>query len=89
MANSSARRVRPSDPTWPTAESWEKLKQQVGGHLIPVQSPLVACANGSDSASCQEVLKNLQNPYYIGDQPGATQTSGWVDGWMPAPSGGS
>ena len=44
MANSSARRVRPSDPSWPTAESWEKLKQQVGGHLIQVQSPLVACA---------------------------------------------
>lgn len=40
LANSSARRVRPSDPSWPTAEIWEKLKQQVGGHLIQVQSPL-------------------------------------------------
>ena len=86
LANSSARRVRPSDPSWPTAESWEKLNQDVGGHLIQVQSPLVACAKGSDSTSCQEVIKNLQNPYYIGDQPGATQSSGWVDGWMSAPS---
>jgi FAD binding domain len=83
---SSPRRVRPSGPAWPTAESWEKLNQEVGGHLIKVQFALAACANGSDNPTCQEVLKNLQNPYYIGDQPGATQTSGWVDGWMSAPS---
>ena len=87
LAISSAHRVRPSDPSWPTAESWEKLNEDVGGHLgIQVESPLVACAKGSDSTSCQEVIKNLQNPYYIGDQPGATQSSGWVDGWMSAPS---
>ena len=85
-ASSSVRRVRPSDPSWPTAETWEKLNQEVGGHLIRVESPLAACANGSDSTSCQEAIKSLQNPYYIGDQPGATQTSGWVDGWMSAPS---
>jgi FAD/FMN-containing dehydrogenase len=86
LGNSFARRVRPSDPSWPTAESWQRLNRDVDGHLIQVQSPLVACANGSESAPCQEVIKNLQNPYYIGDQPGATQTSGWVDGWMSAPS---
>jgi hypothetical protein len=85
-AGSSTRRVRPSDSSWPSPESWEKLKQDVGGQLIPVQPPLAACANGSDAAACQEVIKNLQNPYYIGDQPGATQTTGWVDGWMSAPS---
>jgi FAD/FMN-containing dehydrogenase len=86
VTGSPARRVRPSDPAWPTAESWEKLNQEVGGHLIRVESPLAACSNGPDSSSCQEVLKNLQNPYYVGDQPGATQTSGWIDGWMSAPS---
>jgi hypothetical protein len=85
-ASSSARRVRSSDPLWPTEESWKKLNQDVGGQLIRVESPLAACANGSNSTSCQEVIKSLQNPYYIGDQPGATQTSGWVDGWMSAPS---
>jgi hypothetical protein len=81
-----ARRTRPSDPAWPSAGSWEQLKREVGGHLIGVQSPLAACVDAADSAACQEVLKNLKNPYFIGDQPGLTQTSGWVDAWVSAPS---
>src|ERR1700759_2672501 len=32
------------------------------------------------------MIKDLQNPFYIGDQPGATQSTGWVDAWMSAPS---
>src|SRR5208282_3299149 len=81
----SVRRVRPSDPSWPSEASWERLNREVGGHLIKVQSPLAACADAADSAACQEVLKNLKNPYFIGDQPGLTQTSGWVDAWTSAP----
>ena len=81
-----ARRTRPSDPSWPSAASWEQLNREVGDHLIRVRSPLVLCADAADSASCQEILKNLKNPYFIGDQPGLTQTSGWVDAWMSAPS---
>ena len=85
-ASASFRRVRPSDPSWPTAASWEKLKQDVGGHLIKVESPFTACESSLESASCQEVIKNLRNPYYIGDQAGATQSTGWVDAWISAPS---
>lgn len=81
-----ARRVRPSDASWPNDESWETLKQEVGGRLIKVPSPLAACEPASDSASCRDVIKNLQNPYYIGDQAGGTQSSGWVDAWMSAAS---
>jgi FAD/FMN-containing dehydrogenase len=80
------RRVRSSDPLWPSAANWEKLKQQVGGQLIPVQFPLSACQTASDSASCVDTLKNLSNPYYIGDQPGLTQTLGWVNAWVTKPS---
>ncbi|HWY59372.1 MAG TPA: FAD-binding protein, partial [Terriglobales bacterium] len=79
-------RVRPSDPSWPSAASWEKLKQQVGGQLTPVQFPLAACGTSLDDATCQDVLKNLQNPYYIGDQPGLTQSLGWVNAWVTKPS---
>ena len=86
LASPTARRVRPSELAWPTAESWEKLKQDVGGNLVKVESPLAACESASDSASCQEVIKNLRNPYFIGDQAGGTQTSGWVDAWTSAPS---
>src|SRR6202451_1332232 len=85
-AKSAFRRVRPGDPSWPSAASWEKLKQQVGGNLIPVQFPPTACQGASESASCQDVLKNLDNPYYIGDQPGLTQTLGWANAWTTKPS---
>src|SRR5271166_1775711 len=80
------RRVRPTDPAWPSAASWEKLKQQVGGNLIPVQSPLTECKASANNASCQELFKNLDNPFYIGDQPGITQTLGWANAWATKPS---
>lgn len=85
-SGSLGRRVRPSDPSWPAAPKWEELKQTVGGNLIPLGSPVAACQSQPDGASCQELLKNLHNPYYIGDQPNATQSSGWIDAWMSAPS---
>src|SRR5262245_26099798 len=81
-----ARRVRPSDPEWPSAASWERLNQAVGGSLIKLQSPLAACRDASDGGSCQEVVADLKNPYYIGDQPSLTQSSGWADAWSSAPS---
>lgn len=82
----SARRVRPGDPGWPSAESWDRLNQEIGGRLIKVQSPLAACQNAPASAECGEVFRKLKNPFYIGDEPGLTQTSGWVDAWTSAPS---
>jgi hypothetical protein len=82
----SVRRVRPSDPSWPTAASWEKLKQQVGGHLIPVSSPLAPCLDAPDSAACAARVEEMKNPYFIGQQAGGTQTSGWLGGWTSAPS---
>jgi FAD/FMN-containing dehydrogenase len=82
----SVRRVRPSDPSWPTAASWEKLKQQVGGHLIAVSSPLAPCTDAPGSAACAARVEEMKNPYFIGEQAGGTQTSGWLDGWTSAPS---
>jgi FAD/FMN-containing dehydrogenase len=80
------RRSRPGDASWPSASSWDKLKQAVAGNLIKVQSPLDACEGSPDSASCKDLFKELKNPYFIGDQVGLTQTSGWVDAWTAAPS---
>jgi FAD/FMN-containing dehydrogenase len=82
----SAHRVRPSDPSWPSAASWEQLNREAGGHLIRVQSPLAACTDAADNAACREILQSLKNPYFIGDQPGLTQSFGWVDTWLQAPS---
>lgn len=80
------RRCRPGDPAWPSAASWEGLNRAVGGHLIKVQSPLSACVPAPDAASCTDLFRELKNPYYIGDQVGLTQTSGWVDAWTSTPS---
>ena len=80
------RRVRPGEPGWPTPAMWDKLKQQVGGRLITPQSPLTVCQSSFDSAACEAVLKDIRNPFYIGDTPGITQTLGWVDAWTTAPS---
>jgi FAD/FMN-containing dehydrogenase len=79
-------RVRPADAAWPDAASWEKLNQMVGGRLLKVESPLAACRNGTDPEACEKVIKDLRNPFYVGDQPGATQSTGWVDAWISAPS---
>jgi FAD/FMN-containing dehydrogenase len=54
--------------------------------LIKVESPLTACQTALEGASCTGVFKELKNPYYIGDQPALTQTSGWVDAWTSATS---
>ncbi len=67
----------------PGTASWDKLNQAAGGRLIKVQPLLAACAN---SADCRAVLKDVQNPYYVGDQPAGTQAAGWVDAWTSAPS---
>ena len=69
----AAGRVRPSDQGWPSADTWEQLDRVVDGHLIKVEAPIVT----------QEAL---HNPYFIGEQAGMTQTSGWVDAWMSKPS---
>ena len=80
------RRVRPGDPRWPAPASWEKLKAQVGGNLVEVRPPFADCAKEPQGAACAEAMKNIQNPFYIGDQPGGTQVSGWLDAWTPQPS---
>ena len=36
--------------------------------------------------ACQDVLKNLSNPYYLSEQPALTGTTGWVDAWTSTPS---
>jgi FAD/FMN-containing dehydrogenase len=82
----SGARVRPGQPGWPSAAKWEDLKQRVGGRLIEIHSPLQACSGALASAPCNEVFKELKNPYYIGDNVGLTQTTGWIDAWTFKPS---
>jgi hypothetical protein len=86
FASPAIRRVRPSDPSWPSNAAWKRLKEAVAGNLIQVDFPMNACVSSSQSAECKTLFANLKNPYYIGDTPGITQTLGWVDGWATKPS---
>ena len=80
------RRVRPGEPGWPSAAEWRKLDESVGGTLLEVRSLFSACESDPAGSGCRDVLANIQNPFYIGDQPGGTQVSGWLNAWTPAPS---
>ena len=79
-------RRRPSDANWPSQAAWKRLNDEVDGNLISVEFPIEACVKDTGSASCQNLLNNTHNPYYIGDQAGLTQTLGWVDAWVSKPS---
>ena len=70
-------RVRPGMPGWPTEAEWEGLKEAVDGRWSPVALP-----DFKDPA----VRKLLSDPFYIGDQPGLTPNSGWLDAWRSSPS---
>jgi hypothetical protein len=79
-------RVRPGEPGWPSDESWDRLGREVGGRLIKVRSPLAACVGASSDTACAQVLKELKNPYYLGDEVGLTQSLGWIGAWTSEPS---
>src|ERR1700722_10578170 len=85
-AGSAFRRRRPGDPAWPLRAQWDRLDKAVGGNLIAVRSPLAACKTAPGGSACAAIFKDLQNPYYIGDNPGITQTLGWTGAWKTEPS---
>jgi hypothetical protein len=85
-ASTNFSRRRPSDVTWPSQSAWKQLNDAVGGNLIPVDFPLSVLKTDPSGAAATLLLEDLKNPYYIGDQPGLTQTLGWVDAWATKPS---
>ncbi len=84
--NTPRSRVRPGDPGWPSQAKWERLKDEVGGNLIEVRSLFGSCGTEPNGPACTDALRNIRNPYWIGDQPAGTEVSGWLDAWTPAPS---
>ena len=85
-ADANFRRRRPSDPAWPSKAAWKRLDDAVGGNLVPVNFPPALFKTDPDGAAAKRLAENLRNPYYIGDEPGLTQTSGWIDAWATQPS---
>lgn len=58
----------------------------MGGRLIELQSPLHMCFKAPDTAACKSMFAQLRNPFYVGDQPEFTQSSGWFGAWTSKPS---
>jgi len=79
-------RVRPGDPGWPTPAKWSRLKERVGGNLIDSHGLFESCVSQPQGAECLDARNHIRNPYWIGDQPGGTQVSGWLGAWQPEPS---
>jgi FAD/FMN-containing dehydrogenase len=70
-------RVRADSPAWPKAADWEGLNRLTNGNLSPVSMPDL-----SDPA----IRKLVTNPFWVGEHPALTQSSGWLDAWRSAPS---
>ena len=85
-AVAGAGRVRPGDPAWPQPKEWEELTRAVGGNLLQPRTIWQACAEAPRAQSCLVRLKEARNPIALGDDPGGTQISGWLDAWTPSAS---
>jgi FAD/FMN-containing dehydrogenase len=85
-ASANFRRRHPSDATWPSKSAWKQFDDAVGGNLIPVEFPLSILKTDPNGDAAKSLSEDLKNPYYIGDQPGLTQTLGWIDAWATKPS---
>lgn len=70
-------RVRPGTEGWPTEADWAGLNQTANGRLSRVTVPTLTEA---------EAKHLLANPFFVGDQPALTQSSGWLEAWRSSPS---
>jgi len=77
----SSRRPLPRDLGWPTRSEWDALRKRVQGRLIAVESPLKECGVAPSSSACAPSLERMKNPFFLEQQPGATQITGWQDAW--------
>jgi FAD/FMN-containing dehydrogenase len=72
--------LKPGATGWPTDADWDALNRQVGGRLSIPKNPLL------DPATREEALAHIDNQFYVGDQPGLTQTGAYYRAWTSTPS---
>lgn len=73
----SPARAKPGQAAWPSLADWDGLRRSVSGRLEKVEVPKL---------SPVEAQSLLRNPFYLRDTPAFTESSGWVDAWISAPS---
>jgi FAD/FMN-containing dehydrogenase len=59
---------------------WDRLRRQLDGSLVEVRFPFHERDRDDD------LFARLEDPYFIADHVGLTQTCGWVDAWTCTPS---
>ncbi|MBV8192370.1 MAG: FAD-binding oxidoreductase [Alphaproteobacteria bacterium] len=74
-------RVWPGGKGWPSETEWQELARSVEGRLTKLHSSLDVCRTAPAGPACRELFRELKNPYFIGDDPSLTQTTGWLDAW--------
>src|SRR5665213_3195566 len=65
--------VLPLAGVWPGLASAKPLSRVRPGDAACPETPV--------GADCRTLFKELKNPYFIGDEVGLTQTTGWIDAW--------
>ena len=66
--------------------AWADLRDQVGGRLIAVRSPLERCRSDPSDEALERARRLLSNPYALEDEPGSFQTTGWHGAFVTEPS---
>src|SRR2546421_2901916 len=77
-------RCAPGKPCWPTRDDWQKFGASLRGKLEQPQSPLAPCRSDAAGEACATAMRNSTNPFYLQDQPGGTQSTGWLGAWIAA-----
>jgi FAD/FMN-containing dehydrogenase len=65
--------------TWPSAQAWSQLRRSLGSRLIRPKQPWAGLAPGAIPA-------RFFNPWFLEEQPGATQSTGMYRAWTATPS---
>ena len=79
-------RCTPEKPCWPTRDDWQSFAATLHGKLEQPQSPLAPCRSDAAGEACASALRSSRNPFYLQDQPGGTESTGWLGAWTAASS---
>jgi FAD/FMN-containing dehydrogenase len=79
-------RCTPDKPCWPPQAEWQRFGASLRGKLEQPQSPLAPCRSDAAGEACAAAIRNSKNPFYLQDQAGGTQSTGWLGAWSAASS---
>jgi hypothetical protein len=79
-------RCKPNQDCWPKKILWDNLRESMDGKLFQGVSYLKECIDAPKSEACETLLSQTTNPFYLEEQPTATQSTGWFKAWENTPS---